>query len=96
MLKFLKTLRRKKPLPAKERPGEKLIAEACAAYGIEKQYVFASRIDVETGEAVIVTHGGKKVRYKAGQKVEPLDDIAITGVNPNPKRRGTLARVTGE
>ena len=70
------------------KPGDaKLIAAACEAYGIAPKYVFASRIDKATGEAVIVTHGGKKVRFKAGDKVEPLDQIAVTGINPKPKRK---------
>lgn len=67
--------------------GDKLIEEACKAYGIDKKYVLASRVDKETGEAVIVTVGGKKVRYKAGDKVQPLGSIAITGVNPAAKRK---------
>ena len=67
--------------------GDKLIAAACEAYGIAPKYIFASNYYPETGEAVIVTHGGKKVRYKAGDKVEQLDQIAVTGINPKPKRK---------
>jgi hypothetical protein len=67
--------------------GEKLIAAACEAYGIAPKYVLASRIDTTTGEAVIVTYGGSKVRFKADAKVAPLDQIAITGINPKPKRK---------
>ena len=66
---------------------EKLITAACEAYGIAPKYVLASRIDPATGEAVIVTHGGSKVRFKAGAKVQPLDSIAVTGINPKPKRK---------
>lgn len=62
--------------------GDKLIAEACAAYGIDKKYVFASRYDEKTKETVIVTNGGSRVRFKAGDKVEPLNAIAVTGINP--------------
>lgn len=64
-----------------------LIYEGCAAYGINKKFLLASAIDALTGEAVLVTVGGAKVRFKAGQKVEPLNQIRITGINPNPKRR---------
>ena len=66
---------------------DKLIAAACEAYGIAPKYVLASRIDQATGEAVIVTHGGSKVRFQTGAKVEPLDQIAVTGINPKPKRK---------
>jgi len=65
---------------------EELIAEACKAYGIDPKYVFASAINA-AGEAVIVTNGGSKVRFKVGDKVAPLDQIAVTGINPKPKRK---------
>ena len=71
----------------KNTSGDKLIAEALKVYGIDKKFVSTSRIDEATGEAVIVTVGGKKVRYAAGTKVEPLGEIAITGVNPAAKRK---------
>ncbi len=61
---------------------KKLLAEACKAFGIDPKYIFASRQDNETGEMVILTNGGKRVRYRSGQEVEPLDPIAITGINP--------------
>jgi hypothetical protein len=71
----------------KAAPGEDLIAAACEAFGIDPKYVIGSRIDTTTGEAVVVTIGGKKVRFKAGAKVVPLDSIAVTGINPKPKRK---------
>ena len=64
---------------------EKLIAQACEAYGIEPKYVLGSA--VRGGVAVIVTRGGSKVRFKAGIPVVPLDPIAVTGINPKPKRK---------
>jgi microcompartment protein CcmK/EutM len=73
---------------------EELINQACAAYGIDKKYVFMSRVDAGTGEALIVTNGGKKVRFKSGQKVEPLDEISITGINPTPKKKSVVATVS--
>ncbi|HCU69856.1 MAG TPA: hypothetical protein DGF30_11720 [Desulfomicrobium sp.] len=66
---------------------DKLILEACDAYGIEWQYVMASAIDPATGEAILVTFGGKKVRYKKGQQVQKLGAVEITGVNPDAKKR---------
>ena len=66
---------------------DKLILDACDAYGIAWQHVYASAIDPVTGEAVIVTFGGKKVRFKKGQQVEKLPEIAITGVNPEAKKK---------
>ena len=66
--------------------GDKLIAEACAAYGIDKKYVFASRYDEQAKEAIIVTNGGKRVRFKTGDKVEALGEIAVTGINPAKRK----------
>jgi|GEM_PF-2865930 len=68
-----------------------LVAEACAAYGIAPEYLFAGRIDAETGEAVIVTRGGAKVRFKAGASVRPLSEIAVTGVNPEWAKKKVIA-----
>lgn len=64
-----------------------LIAEGCKAYGIDDAYVLASRIDPATGEAVILTRGGSRVRYAKGAEVTPLGEIAITGVNPAAKKK---------
>ncbi|MBU4449618.1 MAG: hypothetical protein KKD99_13610 [Proteobacteria bacterium] len=66
---------------------EKLIAAACEAFGIAPKYIFASRIDKVSGAAVIVTYGGSRVRFRAGDKAVPLDQIAVTGINPKPKRK---------
>lgn len=68
--------------PAENTIGDKLISEACEAYEIGKKYVAGSRYDAETKTAIVVTAGGKKVRYRAGDKVQPLDAIAVTGINP--------------
>lgn len=73
---------------------KKLIAEACDVYGIGDKYVFAAGIDKEAARptAVIVTAGGAKVRYAAGDTVElPLTEIRITGVNPEAARRKVIA-----
>jgi hypothetical protein len=70
---------------------DKLIAAACEAYGIPAKYVFAGRIDARTGEAVILTQGGSKVRFKAGDKPAPLSQIAVTGVNPEWAKKKVIA-----
>lgn len=71
----------------KEKKQPPLVAEACKAFGIDGKHVFTSGIDKETGEAVIVTNGGKKVRYAKGDKVAELSQIEITGVNPEWAKR---------
>lgn len=72
--------------------GNALITAGCKAYGIDPAYVLGSRIDPETGEAVIVTNGGKKVRYASGQKdIEPLSEVEVTGINPKAKKRKPIA-----
>ncbi|MGD0020821.1 MAG: hypothetical protein ABSC54_00815 [Smithellaceae bacterium] len=76
-----------KPKSGKNATGDKLIAEALDAFGIGEKYVAGSRIDDVTGEAVITTVGGTKVRYSSGAKVDPLPEIAITGINRAPKRK---------
>jgi len=44
--------------------GDKIIAAAYDAYGIDPKYVVGSRYDEVTKEAIIVTAGGKKMRFK--------------------------------
>ena len=70
---------------------EELIAAACGAFGIAAKYVFASRVDKATGEAVVLTNGGSKVRFKAGDKVAPLSQIAVTGINPEWAKKKVIA-----
>jgi len=78
------------PAAESERPlsdaEKKLIDEGCKAYGIDKKYLFHARVDVRTKEAVLVTAGGKKVRYAKGMKAEPLTKVQIDGVSPKPPR----------
>jgi hypothetical protein len=62
--------------------GDKLIEKALAAFGIDPQYVHSSRYDDVTKEAIIVTVGGKKVRFMNGDDPNKLDEVSITGVNP--------------
>lgn len=56
-----------------------MIAEACEAHGIASRYVLSAGFDAATGEAVVVTFGGAKVRYAAGDKVEKLSRVRVTG-----------------
>lgn len=73
----------------KAKKDQALIDKACEAYGIAPKYLFASNI--RDGVAVLLTNGGKRVRYKTGDKVEKLDDIAITGINPKAAKRKVIA-----
>ena len=68
-----------------------IVAEAIKAYGIDQEYVFASKSYPETGEAVILTHGGSEVRYKRGDTPVPLSETAITGINPEMAKRKVIA-----
>ena len=69
-----------------------LIEAGCEAYDIAPEFVFSSGIDRETGEAVILTNGGKRVRFARGQTdVAPLTQIEITGINPDLKKRKPVA-----
>ena len=71
--------------------GDKIVAEAMNAYGIDQKYVFASKFYSETGEAVILTHGGAEVRYKTGDTPVPLSETAVTGINPEMAKRKVIA-----
>jgi len=57
-----------------------LIDEAATAYGIDAEFILNANIDRATGDAVILTAGGSRVRYAAGDKVVPLDPIQVDGV----------------
>jgi hypothetical protein len=63
-----------------------LIAEGCQALGIPAEFVFDSNVDRLTGEAVILTHGGARVRWRPGATVEPLPEIKVTGINPKKRK----------
>ena len=78
----------------KNKEGQSLVKEAMDAYGIRPDDVLKSRIDRAAGaagQAVIVTHGGKKVRYARGEKVEPLTEIERKGINPDWAKRKPIA-----
>ena len=56
-----------------------LLKAACKAYGIDEKFVFASSV-TEDKEVIIVTNGGAKVRWRPGDKCEPLDPIRVDGI----------------
>jgi hypothetical protein len=74
------------PAADEERPltkeQEKLIADGCKAYGIDKKHLFHTRIDRHTGEAVLVTNGGAKVRFAKDGTVKPLPPLRVHGIPP--------------
>lgn len=72
--------------PKEEKKDEAIIKEACKAYKIDPKYVLASNFYPEKGEAVIVTYGGAKVRYKKGDEVEPLDPVRVDGISRKKPR----------
>jgi hypothetical protein len=62
---------------------EKLIDEALKVFKIQRKYLFAAKAYPETGEVVIVTNGGKKVRHRKGEEARfKLTDVEITGEIP--------------
>lgn len=61
------------------------------AYGIPREYLLLGRVDAVTGEVVLVTHGGKKIRHREGDEPMPLSEIEITGINPENARRKVVA-----
>ena len=71
--------------------GEALLAKGRRVYGIGGKHVFASNYYPETETVVIVTSGGKRVRYRDGdEKSEDfckLTEIEVTGVNPAAGKR---------
>ncbi len=66
------------------------IREACTAYGIDPEYLMGRFYDELTGEVMLVTHGGKKVSWRAGMTVAKLSAIEVTGVNPEWARRKVI------
>ena len=62
---------------------EDIIREALKVYGIAGKYVFSSGIDKATGEAIILTNGGKKFRHRKGEPAKfELSHVQITGELP--------------
>ena len=65
---------------------EAMIREACKAYGIPEKYVLSSKYYPESGLAVIVTHGGDKVRFKKDDEVEELAPERVDGISRKKPR----------
>ena len=60
-----------------------LRAEALKVYGLSEEHVFSQRYDGDTGEMIIVTKGGKKIRHKHGEKaLGELSEVDKTGISP--------------
>lgn len=80
----LKIMTYKEAINMKEEDKDKaLIEEALRVYEIPPQWVFASRVDRQMNAVVIVTHGGKKVIHKAGEKAKcKLTHMEIAGFLP--------------
>ena len=73
-------------IPLSEADAE-LICDACDAYGISDDFILDANIDRTTGEAVVVTKGGAKVRYAPDMEIVPLTEIQVTGINRAPERK---------
>lgn len=72
--------------PAKAVTGDKLIPAAMKAYGIKNEHVLKARMSQDGKQAVITTHGGKKVRFAPGDEVEPLTKVQLDGKRTKPPR----------
>ena len=74
---------KKKPLTKAE---EKLITDGCKAYGIDRKFLFSSGIDPHTGDAILLTNGGMKVRFSKDAEVAPLSPVQVDGVSRKKPR----------
>ena len=63
------------------------VYRACEAYGIEPLFLLAWKEEDESGHAVLLTQGGKKVSWNEGKKVEKLTEIEVTGIGPPRKSK---------
>lgn len=54
-------------------------------YGIDRQFILAWKVYPEREEVVLLTHGGKKVTWQPGMKVEPLTMIEVAGLPPKKR-----------
>lgn len=63
-----------------------ICAAVCDGLGIANAHLMAANFDRASGEVVILTNGGKRVRVKPGQAIEPLSEIEITGINPKKRK----------
>lgn len=70
-----------------------ILSEAMKDCGIDAEYLVASRICAD-GSVVLVTAGGKKVRWVEGGVIPALSRIDITGINPKNDKRKPIAGKT--
>lgn len=63
--------------------GEKLLAQACKAYGIGPKFVHSSKYYPEEKQVVVCTAGGTRVRYREGDEkakdFAPLTQVRVDG-----------------
>ncbi|MBN2468017.1 MAG: hypothetical protein JXD19_07685 [Deltaproteobacteria bacterium] len=80
----------------RKKEDQELIDKACKAYGIDKKYVLGAVVDRKVRlavTAVIVTHGGKKVKFSAGDKVTKLTHTEVTGEEEAEAKKTFFRRV---
>lgn len=62
---------------------KKILEDTAKAYGIQPQFVFASRYDEPTDTVFILTNGGKKIVHKVGAAIgQKPTEVEITGILP--------------
>ena len=74
----------------KEEKSVALVGRATKAYGIPAKEILAASVD-PSGLVTLVTNGGSRVRWREGDKPEPLSMIQITGINPENAKRKPVA-----
>lgn len=80
--------------PEPERPDyseeeQPLVDAALEAYGVAREHCLRAR--VREGVVTIWTNGGKRVSWREGMEVQPLEEIEITGVNRRLEKRKVIA-----
>ncbi len=71
-----------------------LIEAVCEAYGIDPEYVLASSVK-DSGEVIILTTGGSKIRWNCGDRVKSLEPVQIDGIprsEPKPLVENTAKK----
>ena len=71
---------------------EELLAAGLSAYGIEREHLAGAGMDPATGQVVMVTAGGSKVRWPLAGKPAQLTAVQITGVSPRAARKPVAGR----
>lgn len=73
---------------------EELLAAGLKAYGIERDFLAGAGMDPATGQAVLVTAGGSKVRWPLGdgEQLARLTPVQITGISASARRKPIAGR----